>query len=92
MSYQAVQWALDEAPMLRTKAGLPDTTARAVLVARAERADEFGRDTHASIADVIWRTGFDERTIQRAELRLEAAGLLVPDGTTRWGTPAGTST
>ncbi|MEU4777492.1 hypothetical protein [Micromonospora sp. NPDC023633] len=87
MSYQAVQWALDEAPMLRTPKGLPDTTARSVLVARAERADEFGRDTHAAITDVIWRTGYDARTIQRAQERLEAAGLLIPDGTTRWGTP-----
>ncbi|MGW4467494.1 hypothetical protein [Micromonospora sp. NPDC004704] len=88
MSYQAVQWALDEAPMLRMpKTGLPDTTARGVLVARAERADEFGRDTHAAITDVIWRTGYDARTIQRAQERLEAAGLLIPDGTTKWGTP-----
>ena len=74
--------------MLRMpKTGLPDTTARAVLIARAERADENGRNSHAAIADVIWRTGFDARTIQRAEARLEAAGLLVSDGTTRWGTP-----
>ncbi|MBM0203243.1 hypothetical protein JNW90_09065 [Micromonospora sp. STR1s_5] len=87
MSHQAVQWALDEAPMLQTKSGHPDTTARGVLVARAERADEFGRDTHAAITDVIWRTGYDARTIQRAQERLEAAGLLIPDGTTRWGTP-----
>jgi hypothetical protein len=73
--------------MLRTPKGLPDTTARGVLVARAERADEFGRDTHAAITDVMWRTGYDARTIQRAQERLEAAGLLIPDGTTRWGTP-----
>ncbi|MEU2615963.1 hypothetical protein ABZ570_30990 [Micromonospora sp. NPDC007271] len=86
MSYQAVQWALDDAPMLRTKSGKPDTTARAVLVARAERADEYGRDSHAAIEDVIWRTGYDERTVQRAEDRLEAAGLLVRDGTTQFGT------
>lgn len=86
MSYQAVQWALDEAPMLRTKSGHPDTTARGVLIARAERADEYGRGSHASIVDVIWRTGYDARTIQRAEDRLEAAGLMVRDGTTRWGT------
>ncbi|GIJ10754.1 hypothetical protein ACFFMR_18990 [Micromonospora andamanensis] len=86
MSYQAVQWALDRAPMLRTDKGKPDATARAVLVARAERADEHGRDSHAAIADVIWRTGYDERTVQRAEERLEAAGLLVRDGVTRFGT------
>lgn len=87
MSYQAVQWAMDHAPMLRTSKGLPDTTARAVLIARAERADEQGQDSHASILDVVWRTGYDERTIQRAETRLETAGLLVRAGITRWGTP-----
>ncbi|MFI7547233.1 hypothetical protein [Actinoplanes sp. NPDC049599] len=87
MSYQAVQWAFDIAPMLRMPSGKPDTTARGVLVARAERADENGIDTHAGVEEIIWRTGYDERTIQRAERRLEQAGLLVPDGTTRHGTP-----
>lgn len=87
MSYQAVQWALDEAPMLRMPtSGKPDTTARGVLVARAERADEHGRDSHAAVEDIIWRTGYDERTIQRAEDRLEAARLIVRDGVTRFGT------
>lgn len=87
MSHQAVTWAMDNAPMLRMpKTGLPDTTARAVLVARAERADEDGLDTHAGIEDVIWRTGFDGRTIQRAQERLERAGLLVQRGETHWGT------
>lgn len=86
MSHQAVTWAMDEAPMLKTDNGKPDTTARAVLVARAERADEDGKNSHASVVDVIWRTGFDERTVQRAEGRLEKAGLLVRDGFHRSGT------
>lgn len=66
--------------------GMPDTTARAVLIARAERADEHGRNSHASVADIVWRTGFDARTVERAQTRLEEAGLLVDDGTTRHGT------
>ncbi|MEV6297824.1 hypothetical protein AB0M02_00290 [Actinoplanes sp. NPDC051861] len=87
MSYKAVQWAMDEAPMLRMPgSGLPDTTARAVLVARAERADEHGGNSHAAVADIVWRTGYDARTVERAQARLEAAGLLVDDGVTRWGT------
>jgi hypothetical protein len=87
VSYQAVQWAMDAAPMLRMPdSGMPDTTARAVLIARAERADEHGRNSHASVADIVWRTGYDARTVERAQARLEAAGLLVDDGTTRHGT------
>lgn len=89
MSTQAVTWAMDLAPMLLTKAGKPDTTARAVLIARAERADKHGRNSRAAIEDVMWRTGFDRSTVQRAERRLEAAGLLIDaglthDGLTRW--------
>lgn len=86
MSYEAVQWAMDVAPMLRTSSGKPDTTTRAVLIARAERADKDGKDSHAAISDVVWRTGYDERTVQRAERRLEEAGLLVKAGVTTWGT------
>lgn len=89
MSTQAVTWAMDEAPMLLTKAGKPDTTARGVLIARAERADKHGRNSRAAIEDVMWRTGFDRSTVQRAERRLETAGLLIDaglthDGLTRW--------
>lgn len=87
MSYEAVKWAMDDAPMLLTPAGKPDSTARYVLAARAERASADGTDTHAAITDVMWRTGYDERTVRRAERRLEAAGLMVPAGMTHWGTP-----
>ena len=86
MSYEAVQWALYEAPMLRTPSGEPDTTARLVLVARAERADKKGRDTYAGPADVAKATGYDERTVKRADRRLEKAGLLIRDGFSRHGT------
>jgi hypothetical protein len=86
MSYEAVQWALYEAPMLRTPSGEPDTTARLVLVARAERADKKGRDTYAGPADVAAATGYDERTVKRADRRLEKAGLMIRDGYSRHGT------
>lgn len=89
MSYEAVRWAMYDAPMLLTAAGKPDTVARFVLIARAERADKHGRNTYAGPADLIQSTGYDERTIQRADRRLEEAGLLVRDGyshvnTVRW--------
>jgi hypothetical protein len=86
MSYEAVQWAMYDAPMLRTSAGEPDVTARFVLVVRAERADKNGRDTYAGPDDVARATGYDERTVRRADRRLEKAGLLIRDGRSRHGT------
>lgn len=86
MSYEAVQWALYEAPMLLLPSGKPDATARFVLVARAERADAKGRNTYAGPADLIRATGLDERTIERAERRLEQAGLLIRAGFSHLGT------
>jgi hypothetical protein len=72
--------------MLRTEAGKPDAIARFVLVAHAERADKEGRDSHPGPAALIEATGLDERTIDRAEKRLEAAGLIKRDGVSRVGT------
>lgn len=86
MSYEAVCWALYRAPMLLTPAGEPDITARFVLVARAERADAKGRNSYAGPADVAAATGYDERTVRRADRRLEQAGLLIRDGRSRHGT------
>jgi hypothetical protein len=86
MSHEAVTWAMDFAPMLlMPKSGENDTTARAVLIARAERADADGRNSHAGIEDVVWRTGYTRNTVRDAEKRLEAAGLMVRDGKTSWG-------
>jgi hypothetical protein len=86
MSYEAVCWAMYRAPMLQTPAGEPDITARFVLIVRAERADAKGRDTYAGPADVAAATGYDERTVKRADRRLEKAGLLIRDGRSRHGT------
>jgi hypothetical protein len=86
MSYEAVRWALYDAPMLLTSAGRPDVAARLVLIARAERADKHGKNTYAGPTDLIKTTGYDERTIQRADRRLEEAGLLVRDGLSHLGT------
>lgn len=86
MSYEAVRWAMYDAPMLLTDAGRPDTAARLVLIVRAERADKAGRNTYAGTADIVRSTGYDERTVERAERRLERAGLLVRAGTSHLGT------
>ncbi|REF00268.1 helix-turn-helix domain-containing protein [Thermomonospora umbrina] len=89
MSHEAVTWAFDDAPMLRmASSGKRDTTARSVLVALAERADAVGANSHPSLLDVCYRTGFDRKTVREALRRLEAAGLITRDGTvggcTRW--------
>ena len=88
MSTEAVKWAMDDAPMLRTASGKPDATARHVLQALAEHARKDGTNTHPSVTRLQYRTGFDRRTVQRALRRLQDAGLISPDGTvqdrTRW--------
>jgi hypothetical protein len=81
VSIEAVKWAMDDAPMLRTSAGKADTTARHVLQALAEHASKTGTNTHPSEIRIQYRTGYDRRTVQRALRRLEDAKLIIPDGT-----------
>ena len=87
VSYQAVRWALYDAPHLYTDTGLPDTTARSVLVVLAEHADEHGTNAHPSPLRIRFATGYDVRTIQRALDRLEAGQLIAADGVVYSGTP-----
>ena len=81
MSTEAVTWAMDDAPMLRTDTGRPDSTARHVLQVLAEHARPDGSNSHPSILRIQYRTGYDERTVQRALRRLEAGGLIKQQGT-----------
>jgi len=80
VSIEAVKWAMDDAPMLRTPAGKPDTTARHVLQAMAEHANSKGGNCHPSAIRIQYRTGYDRRTVQRAWRRLEAEKLIEQDG------------
>ncbi|MER7507025.1 helix-turn-helix domain-containing protein [Streptomyces lavendulae] len=80
MSIEAVKWAMDDAPMLRTPAGKPDTTARHVLQAMAEHANSKGGNCHPSAIRIQYRTGYDRRTVQRAQRRLELEKLIERDG------------
>lgn len=91
MSWQAVEWALERAPMLTTGAGKKDTTARFVLVALAEHADKTAPRprAHPSLALLRFETGFDMKTVQRALGRLADADLIEAvgvrgDGVTEW--------
>ncbi|MEU4051320.1 hypothetical protein AB0F09_19235 [Streptomyces olivaceus] len=80
MSTEAVTWAMDHAPMLRTEKGKPDTTARHVLQVLAEHASPTGTDAHPSALRIQYRTGYDRVTVQRALRRLEKGGLIAKDG------------
>ncbi|MFE2973307.1 helix-turn-helix domain-containing protein [Streptomyces sp. NPDC059258] len=88
MSTEAVDWAMDKAPMPRTEKGKPDTTGRHVLQVLAEYANAAGANTHPSVLRIQYRTGYDRTTVQRALRRLEKAGLIRRDGSvdsrTRW--------
>lgn len=80
MSNEAVKWAMDDAPMLLTEKGKPDTTARQVLWALAEHAHKDGSGARPSVLRVQYRTGLDRRTVQRALRRLEDGKLIEPEG------------
>ncbi|MDR3081749.1 MAG: helix-turn-helix domain-containing protein [Streptomyces sp.] len=80
MSTEAVKWAMDDAPMLRTPSGKPDATARHVLQTLAEHARKDGSNAHPSVTRLQYRTGYDRRTVQRALRRLEESKLISRDG------------
>lgn len=81
MSVEAVKWAMNDAPMLRTDKGKPDTTSRHVLAALAEHAHSNGRNAYPAVPLLQWKTGYSRRTVQEALGRLEAAGLIEDSGT-----------
>jgi hypothetical protein len=71
---------MDEAPMLLTDKGKPDTTSRHVLQVLAEHASPDGSNAHPSILRIQYRSGFDRRTVQRALKRLKDGGLIRDTG------------
>lgn len=72
---------MDDAPMLRTDKGKPDTTARHVLQVLAEHARPDGTNSHPSVLRIQYRTGYDRTTVQRALRRLEIGELIFKTGT-----------
>ncbi|MEZ7004993.1 helix-turn-helix domain-containing protein [Streptomyces sp. AD55] len=83
MSHEAVTWAMDDAPMLLTAKGRPDTTARHVLQVLAEYAHADGTNAYPSLVKIQYRSGYDRTTVRRALRRLETGGLVVAVGTVR---------
>lgn len=78
-----MKWALDDAPMLLTEKGKPDTTSRHVLQALAEHAHKDGGGARPSLLRLQYRTGYDRRTVQRALRRLEDGELIRAEGVVR---------
>jgi DNA-binding transcriptional ArsR family regulator len=83
LSTEAVKWAMDDAPMLLTEKGKPDTTSRGVLQALAEHAHRDGGGARPSVLRLQYRTGYDRRTVQRALRRLEDGKLITAEGIVR---------
>lgn len=57
-----------------------------ILLAYADHADHDGGNIFPAVSRVAWKTGYDERTIQRATKQLIEKGVLVPDGKGKRGT------
>lgn len=80
VSYQAVSWALRDAPQIMTDKGQHDISCRFVLVTLAEHADEHGLDARPSPLKIAYLTGLDVQTVKRALRRLEKHELIARDG------------
>lgn len=85
VSYEAMTWAMYEAPRLLNKAGNPHCAARSVLFVMAEKAKPDGTDAFPGAELVSDVTGLDETTIRRAVRYLEEAKFIERDRTTRNG-------
>ncbi len=80
MAWQNVAWALRRSPMMLTEKGLPDSTAKTVLVVLCEYSDVDGSNAFPSVPVIEYESSLDERTVRRALDRLEAAGLITAVG------------
>lgn len=76
---------MDDAPMLLTSKGKPDSTSRHVLQVLAEHAHPNGTNAHPSVRRLRYRTGYDRSTVQRALRRLQDGRLIASTGVTEYG-------
>ena len=51
-----------------------------VLLAYADHADHTGGNVYPSIGLIAWKTGYSERSVQRATHELEEAGIMLQTG------------
>lgn len=65
--------------------GLPRNE-KYILLALADHADHEGYNIYPSVGRVAWKTGYDERMVQRIIKKLITHGVLVSDGSGKRGT------
>jgi len=65
--------------------GLPRNE-KYILLALADHADHEGRNIYPSVGRVAWKTGYDERMVQRLIKKLIIQGVLVGEGSGKRGT------
>lgn len=81
MSHEAVDWAFDNAPMIKNPGKGNNTKARLVLVALARHAHADGTNAFPAQGKIEYVTGLSESSVKRALADLEKAGLIVRAGT-----------
>jgi hypothetical protein len=90
MSWQAAQWALTEAPMLKS-----DPTGRLVLAYLGAKADKNGRNAFPQVLSIAHALDLNPEVVPRVLKRLSGYGLITKDGTgpqgqARWTLNVGT--
>lgn len=53
---------------------------KAIALAYADHAHDDGTHIYPSVAYIAWKTGYSDRSVQRATKQLIEAGVLIPDG------------
>jgi len=74
MSIEAIAWALNDAPIPRSKRNA--STLAIVLVGLANHADPQGRNAFPAISTLVGYTRLSERSVQYALRELEELGLI----------------
>ena len=78
-------------PEIKYRAGirtvsLPESTAKIVLLAIADSANDEGKESWNSVSTLARKTGLSERSIERITHALMDAGVLLYTGETEYGT------
>lgn len=78
MSIEALNWALNLAPVPLDKGDKPNPACAAVLTGLANHADDDGNNAFPSVATLVRYTRLSERTVRTALDRLETDGIIRP--------------
>lgn len=78
MSVEALNWALNLAPVPLDKDGKPNSACAFVLVGLANQANDDGTAAFPSVDTLVRYTRLSERTVRTALDRLEESGVIAP--------------